>query len=139
MDSLDDVIETIRTKRFDEYYLFIKQILLLSTTILGLLITLRKDTIINANEKYAFIITLGTLGLCILNGTILLYGKIRALDNLHQLLMDEKLLHTHGIHTGNDKVYAKTDVLFSVLQTTYFVLFSIAICSLVAYGILAYA
>lgn len=132
----DKIIINISDKRFNEFYSFIKHIVIICTTILGVIISLKQNKATNCLELYSFVSVTGTLSLCILIGIVVLFGRLHAYDehrravqeHLNKLLFGEKIVST--------SIYVPTAKIFVVFERAFYVVFVISILCIFLYSIL---
>ncbi|MGK0325922.1 MAG: hypothetical protein ACJA1B_002748 [Polaribacter sp.] len=122
----------INERRNDEFFLFIKQILVLSTSLMGLALAFHKFV---ENKNGNLFLTLSIiLFLCnILLALIVLHGKIRNLDNLRKGLRDKKQEMVENIHTSRN-IASPFDKGVVYAAKALYVSFFLSVLSLCLYG-----
>jgi len=121
-------------KRNTAEYEWIKQALVIISTILGLIIALKNKASQTDEEHIAFVITIVSNALCLLVGLIFLH---RETDTYHGLLQKyyEHKNDFLGKKTSTEIEYAPKRI-YRVLKTIFFILLFASIISLVIYAIM---
>ena len=127
-------INNVRNERNIEFFAFSKQILLLSTTLITLMIGFRKFAP-NTQHDFLLSLSIGAFGLNILLALIVLHGKIRnhdkmieALDNARKLELVERL-------NKPIKTFVPFDIGVVYAAKILYVSFAFSVLSLCLYGI----
>jgi len=140
MDSnFGEKLAELALRRSNEFTSFIRQILIICSTIIGIMVSLKEKKITDTGELISFITVIGLLGLCTLIGLTLLYGEIRTLDRLRIALVDQENKFRSGDKTISNIVISPTEKIFLVFAKIYYVTFGLAICSIVAYSYIAFS
>jgi hypothetical protein len=135
----DKILSDLSENRLNELYIFIRQILIISSTILGILITLKDKKICEEVELYSFITVIVLFGLCILIGVTLLYGKVDILNTLDRKIEEHKNKLLAGEQKYVTSIVVKSSDFFLILEKIYFIVFGLSICSLIVYSVFAFS
>lgn len=116
---------------FNEKYVFFKQVLVSSSTILAVLVALNKGSENDTMASITFFITIALLSLTVLLGVIVQYGKVAHLKDQIQAI--DKLLQSRPpVLLGSiDVPYSKA---YKRLETTFVFFFATSLISLVVYA-----
>jgi len=142
MDNKPDfgrALKELADRRSDEFKSFIRQILVICSSILGILVVFRDEKITDKCELYSFIVTIGLFALCILIGLIVLYGEIYTLDKLRSSLVDTENKLRRGDENVSGIIAVPNAKFFSISAKVFYVIFGLAICSIVVYSYLAFS
>jgi hypothetical protein len=122
----------VNEKRNQEFFLFIKQLLVLSTSLLGLVLAFHKFA---ENKNANLFLTLSLiLFLCnILLALVVLHGRIRNLDDFRSSLRDKKLEMGENTQTSTE-ISSPFDKGVVVLAKALYVSFFLSVLSLCLYG-----
>ncbi|HBS87332.1 MAG: hypothetical protein A2W91_17290 [Bacteroidetes bacterium GWF2_38_335] len=133
--TLETYVET-KNKSNEFKTSFIKQVLLMSTTLLGILISLHDKTINSTCTQIAFSVTLILLSLGILLLSIGLYEQVHSHNKLALDYWEEFRKHASDI-TYNPKIIVQYPLKIYLLCQKYgYVSLMISVISLTIYGIL---
>ena len=123
----------INEKRNDEFFLFVKQLLLISTTLMGLALAFHKFGENNSLANLFLTLSL-ILFLCnILLALIVLHGRIRNLDSLRKNIIDKKKEMVENTHTST-KISSPFDKGVVYVTNFLYVSFFLSVLSLCLYG-----
>lgn len=137
--AFDKNISDLSRRRSDEFNSFIRQILLICSTIIGILISFKEKKPMGTCELFSFMMVVGLFGLCILIGLTLLYGEVRNLDRIRRAVQEQKRLVLSGDKTEATSVFVPTEKFFLIFEKAYYLTFGLAICSIVAYSYIAFS
>lgn len=126
----------ISEKRFNEFYSFIRQVVIICTTILGVIISLKQNKTTNCVEFYSFVSVTGMLSLCILIGVVLLFGRLRAYDNQIRVLHKHLNKRLSGEEIDSTSIYVPTDKIFVLFEKAFYLIFVISILCIFLYSVL---
>src|SRR5438045_1701558 len=95
VESKSKRIAELSQVKLEKYYQWVRSIMLVETTITGLMVSLRTHKSETCVQHSFYIITLCTLGLCILAGVVVQYGEVRILELLRKSYAEslERLLN----------------------------------------------
>lgn len=133
--TLDTYVD-VKNKSNEFKTSFIKQVLLMSTTLLGILISLHDKTINSTCTHIAFSVTLILLSLGILLLAIGLYEQVHSHNRLAQDYWEEVRKHASDM-TYNPKVILQyPSKIYLICENYGYVSLMISVISLTVYGIL---
>ncbi len=135
----DEYTGKLTDRILHEKQLFTKQILIICTTLLGILISLKSGKIIDKCELISFIMVIGTLGLCILLGVILLYENINILDSALKETSNKKERLLGGSKEDSTLISVPSDKFYDRLRKVYYVSFGLSILSIVIYALISFS
>lgn len=137
--NFGDKLAELASKRSNEHSSFIRQILVICSSILGVLVAFKDKKITDTCELYSFLITIGLFGLCILFGLIVLYSEVYILDKLRIALVDTENKFRRGETNVSGIIAVSTAKIFSIFEKILYVTFGLAICSIVVYSYIAFS
>lgn len=123
-------------KRYSKFYEWLRHILLTASGLIGILVSLHTNKSTTTCEHYSFVITIATLGLGILSGSVLLYSEIHKLDIARKLFVDQLQKILKGDNTGLPIATVETHIIFRISEVICYSSFSLSIISLITYAIL---
>jgi len=127
--------ESETTEKANEHlFLFIKQILVLTTTLLGLLISFSDKNLNSQIEIVLFITTLSLLGFCILLGLAILYERPRNFSVLRTKILEHKQSLLTNSQESESTIFAPFSKFFLIKAKIYYASFASSIVALVLYG-----
>lgn len=127
-------IESETSEKANEHlFLFVKQILVLTTTLLGILISFSDKNPESQTEIILFIITLSLLGLCILLALTILYERPKNY-NLLRIKIYEHKQSLYLNQKTESKIFAPFSRTFLKKVTIYYASFVGSIVFLILYG-----
>jgi hypothetical protein len=126
----------IRIERNSEFFSFIKQILVLSTTLLGLTIAFNKF-FDNKGHYLLLISSIFLFGLNILLSLIVWHEKIKNLDNGILALEQRKKLIEDGKNNNTIDIFVPFGKLFEITTKALYVSFFLSVVSLCLFGALS--
>ena len=121
-------------KANEHLFSFIKQILVLTTTLLGLLISFSDKNPESQIEIVFFIITLILLGFCILLGLAILYERPQNYAVLRTKIWEHKQSLLTSNQQSESTIFAPFSKLFSTKAKIYYASFASSIVALILYG-----
>jgi len=127
-------INNVRNERNIEFFAFSKQILLLSTTLITLMIGFRKFAP-NTQHDFLLSLSIGAFGLNILLSLIVLHGKIRNHDKMIEALDNERKLELVERLNKPIKTFVPFDIGVVYAAKILYVSFAFSVLSLCLYGI----
>ncbi len=134
IDETFSTIESETSEKSNEHlFLFVKQILVLTTTLLGILISFSDKNPESKIEIILFIITLSLLGLCILLALTILYERPKNY-NLLRIKIDEHKQSLYQNQKAESTIFAPFSRFFLKKVTIYYASFVGSIVSLILYG-----
>lgn len=140
MDSIfSNKLEELAAKRSNEHSSFIRQILVICSSILGVLVAFKENKIIDTFELYSFLVTIGLFGLCILFGLVVLYSEIYTLDKLRIALVDAENKLRRGDKNVSEIIAIPHAKIFSIFEKILYVTLGLAIFSIVVYSFIAFS
>jgi len=135
----DEYIGKLTDRILSEKQLFTKQILIITTTLLGILVSLKTGKIVDKCEFISFIMVIGMLGLCILLGVILLYENINILDSALKETSSRKERLLGGDKEDSTLISVPSDKFYGKIKKIYYVSFGLSILSLVFYALISFS
>ncbi len=135
----DEYTAKLTDRLLSERQLFTKQILIICTTLLGILISLKSGKIINECELISFIMVIGTLGLSILLGVILLYENINTLGSAIKATSSRKDKLLAGKKEDSTLISVPSDKFYDKIRIVYFASFGLSIVSIVVYALISFS
>lgn len=132
VQKLNDALEL----RHSKYYSWVKNILTLAIGFLGIIVSLKSDNLQNFYQFIFFTITISTLALGILAGTLVLYCEIDLLNkkrkleqiNLGRVINDEEIIKNKAINRRR---------IFDISEFVFIISFVISLISIVIYSTLS--
>lgn len=136
LDNLFNTLVSITEKRDAERNAFIKQVLLMSSSLFGFLIALHKSPIACgiARTMFALALVLLTLGILLL--TISLYRQLHVYKRQFLQQKEEILKRMKNPAYNPQPILGSPNKLFSFSETLGYISLSLALISLTVYGIL---
>ena len=131
-EKLVDLSQT----RYSKFYEWIRHILLTASGLIGILVSLHINKSTSPCEHYTFVITIVTLGLGILSGSVLLYSEIHKLDIARKLFADQLQKLLKGDNTGLPIATVDTHIVFRISEVICYASFCLSIVSLITYATL---
>lgn len=122
-------------KRNNARFSFIKQVLLLATTLFGILIALHKYPSLNCTHRIIFSLSLVLLSLSILFLIIASHGLIEVYTRLMKHLQEE-LQSPFLSQIANEPSYGIAPSFYKYAELIGYTLFSLSLISLTVYAIL---
>ncbi len=126
----------LSAKRYTKYYDFIRHLMLIAAGLVGILVSLKSGKSETGYEYLTFVIAISGLGIGIMFGSISLYAEINSLDK------GRKLYAERLIEINKGKAYqlpfdtVDKNILFKIAEYICFSSFSLAMISLIIYGVL---
>lgn len=142
MSDIDIVLKKlgeVLSKRTDALKSFVRQILVICSSLLGILVAFKEKNISDCLEFYSFILTIVLLGLSILIGLLVLYNEIYNLDKMRESLANLAEQLQKGNSNVSNKVLTKASKFLEVCEYVFYIVFGLAICSLVVYSCFAFS
>ncbi|ARV06654.1 hypothetical protein BTO04_08070 [Polaribacter sp. SA4-10] len=136
IDFINKKQNEIRIERNSEFFSFIKQILVLSTTLLGLTIAFNKF-FENKGHYLLLISSIFLFGLNILLSLIVWYEKIKNLDNGILALEKRRKLIEDGNNDNAKDIFVPFGKFFEKTTKTLYVSFFLSVVSLCLFGALS--
>jgi hypothetical protein len=133
----EDVLVKLSDKRLSEFRSVIKQILLICSSILGIIVSFKNTPIEACTDKIFFILALLLLALCILIGVALLYGIIRIFDNQAKAVWEHRNKLLAGEKKTSTSVFVPTEKIFLIFEKIFYVCFVLSMISLTIFAILS--
>lgn len=124
----------IKNKRNSEFFAFIKQILILSTTLLGLVVAFHKFGQTPDNHNF-LILSISLFSLNILLALIVLHGQIRNLDRTIVSLVEARIRQLDEKPSNEKRIFVPYDKGVVFLAKILYVSFALSVLSLCLYGI----
>lgn len=121
-------------KRNTEFFSLIRQMLVLSTTLLGLLIALHKYESNRLLDNILLICTIALLGLNILIALTILHEKVRNLDRLRKRMDKVKKQVMAGKLPPPREIFEPFGGFFDKLTKVFYASFALSVVCLVLYG-----
>jgi len=132
---VDRLIEA-QELRHSKYYSWIKNIITLAIGFLGIIVSLKSDNLQNLYQYIFFVITISTLAIGILAGTLILYSEIDLLNekrkleqiNLGRVINDKEIIKHQALNRRK---------IFDVCEYVFIITFVISLISIVIYSTLS--
>lgn len=124
--QLFDLAEKRNTKDYE----WTRNVLLMASSLLGILVSFHSSKSSNICIHYVFSITIGTLGFAILCGTVFLYSET---STLHRLLKIQAQKASSG---GTIISVVRPLRIFQVMRILFYLSSAISVISLVTYAII---
>lgn len=129
--------EEAKAKLRESRDLFIKQILIIASSLLGILVSLHKTPLDSVCVKTVFMVTISLLTLGIISLSIALYANTHYLKQYYDSVAEElrkRLEENHSINVHSDILFFKLNGVYGHFEKLgYFILILSAI-SLATYG-----
>lgn len=142
MSDIDIVLEKlgeVLIKRTEALKSFVRQILVICSSLLGILVAFKEKSISDSMEFYSFISTIVLLGLSILMGLLVLYNEIYNLDKIRESLAKLAEQLNKGNSNASGRILTKASMFLQSCEYVFYVVFGLAICSLVVYSYFAFS
>lgn len=146
MSNTDDLkivlknLDKILRRRHDALKQFIGRILVICSSLLGILIAFNDKEINDRVEFYWFSATVLLLGLSILIGLTALYNELHILNKLRLALAEvAERLRKGLVLNASDTIAATSSKVLEVFEYVFYVVFGVAVCSLVGYAWIAFS
>jgi hypothetical protein len=123
----------IKNKRNSEFFAFIKQLLLLSTTLLGLVVAFHKFGETQGNHTF-LILSISLFSLNILLALIVLHGQIRNLDKSVLSLEEARKQQKDEKQSTDKRIFVLYDIGVVYGARTLYVSFFLSVLFLCLYG-----
>ena len=137
--EFNKLISKLTVERFNEHYIFLKQILISSSAIFAIFVSFGKFQIETDIEYYSFVSTVSLLGLSILLGVGVQYGKVvHLVDTVKEVQRVEKLLYQQDFGITIRSLHVPFRKFYVYLGRVYYPLFCLSICSIVIFCILVF-
>lgn len=129
------ILVDLTQKREEKRYLWLKQLLLLATGSLSVLVSLRAGTT-NTHTAHVFLsVALAALGLGILFGAISLHGEVRLSHETLEQTKKELIRQFENPETLAEPAFCKLPAVYTVAETLCYTALVVAVISLVIYAI----
>ena len=123
-------------RRYSKYFGWIRHLLLTATGLIGVLVSLKAGKSTNPDEHSAFVVTIVSLGIGILFGSLLLYSEISNLDKGRKLYANRLIELNKGAKDPFPIGTVETSKIYKVAEIICYASFIIAVLSLIFYAIL---
>lgn len=133
-DSYQILAEVVQ-RREEKRYLWLKQLLLLATGTLSVLVSFRAGTTHTHTAHVFLSVGLASLGLGILFGSISLYGEVRMAHDAVEQTARELRRRLSNPETPAEPIFAKRPVFYAIAQGCCYTVLVVAMISLVTYAI----
>lgn len=111
---------------------WVKQILLMASGLIGILISLHKNRSEDICEHYIFVTTIALIGLGILSGSIYLYESIDTNNRMVRQL--KKYLSLSGESQNEKLIFLKPSIFYVIMKYVFYASLILSIPSLVIYA-----
>jgi hypothetical protein len=119
-----------------KYYAWLRQILLMASGLIGILVSLKNTKSENSIEHLAFVTTIISLGIGILAGSIVLFSEIKNLEKKKVLYSQ----HVQKLINGDTKVsgliYFNTGKFYQYIEYVSYFSLILSLIGLMVYAIL---
>jgi Na+/melibiose symporter-like transporter len=121
----------------NKFYSWYKQILLMASGLISILVSLHSKTSNTHTEHIAYIMTIGGLALGILSGSILLFSEVHNVIRCKKEYSEQLSKMIREKSQTSIIVNVKTAKIFVFFEWLSYICFVISLCSLVYYSILS--
>ena len=133
--SLEQLVE-LAEKRDEVHFAFIKQILLMASGLLGILVSLHKATSTDNSSRISFALALGLLSLGILLLTIGLSAQVAVRRAQFVKWKAEVLSHIRDDNYRTKAIFGEPSKIYAACEKTGYVSLTLSVISLTIYAVL---
>jgi membrane-associated HD superfamily phosphohydrolase len=119
-----------------KYYAWLRQILLMASGLIGILVSLKSNKSESSLEHIAFIVTIISLAMGILTGSIVLYSEIKNLETGKKLYIEQMRKIAEGQPNLSPIVTFNTSSMFRRFEYLCFGFLIFSLIGLMVYAIL---
>jgi hypothetical protein len=131
------VLVDLANEKSDKLYAWYKQVLLMASGLLSILIALHSKRSDNFQEHLMFVVTVISLSVGIVTGSIFLFSEVSNIDRARKEYAEQASKYVRGEIQGNIFASGETAKVFVFCEWLSYIAFLIAICSLCYYAILS--
>jgi hypothetical protein len=130
-------IAEIANLKYDKFYAWYKQILLMASGLLSVLVALHSKNSETYIEHLAFITTIVSLSLGILSGSIFLFSESHNLKKVQEDFSDKAIKYLNDKNQANFVVTVQTSKIFVFCERLSYISFLVALIAMCYYAILS--
>ncbi len=135
-DNIDIEIAKISKVKSEKYYTWLRGVIVASSSLLGVLVSLKSGQSSNLVEHRVFLTSIGLIALGILCGSIALYGEVSAWHHLQSSAIQRRKEASSG-NKLLSPAYGEPDRIYLACEKVCYVSLALSAISLVCYAGLA--